>query len=68
MKRQLVILAAPSRGYMHESNSYIEPYLVTFSDANELENYVNEKLTRKFSLKYKVALSDVQILFTAPLK
>lgn len=68
MKKQLVILTAPSLGYMNENSDYIEPFLVSFSNSDELANYINEKLIRKFALKYKVALSDVKILFTAPLK
>lgn len=68
MKKQLVILAAPAPGYLCERDSYIEPYIISFSDLDELALYVDEKLMRQFALKYNVSLSDVIIIFTAPLK
>ena len=68
MKKYLITLAAPSLGLIHENENYIEPYIVSAENLDDLSFYVDNKLMRKFALDYKVALSDVRILFATALK
>lgn len=68
MKKYLITLSAPSLGLISESDYYIEPYIVQSDSLEDLSTFVDEKLMRKFASDYKVALSDVRIVFAAPLK
>lgn len=68
MEKYLITLAAPSLGLLFEPEFYIEPYIVEANDLDELGNYVDNKLMRKFSLDFKVDLDKVRILFAAKVK
>lgn len=71
MDKYLVILTAPSLHLMNEPANYIEPYVLEFKRGTSLEEigiYVDEKLTRRFSMQYSVGLKDIRILAAAKIK
>lgn len=71
MNKFLVILAAPSMHFFGQEDNYIEPYIVEFTKETTMEQitqYIDEKLMRKFSLDYSVSLKDVRIVAAARVK
>lgn len=67
MNKYLIILTAPSMHLMNQSDNFIEPYVVK-STEEDIGNYVDNFLTRKFALDYKVPLADVRILAASIVK
>lgn len=63
-KRLLVILISPSHHLVTEPEFFTEPYIIS---ENNFENEI-DKVSRQFSLKYKVELSNVSHLLTYRIK
>ena len=63
----IVILTSPSHHLMSEPDDYIEAFTIE-ADTKENFNFEVEKLSRQFSLKYKVMLEKVQLLLTYKIK
>lgn len=68
MNKYLIGLTAPSLCLMNQPENYIEPYIVEANNLDELGQYVDNYLMRKFALDFKVALSNVKILFASKIR
>jgi hypothetical protein len=68
MTKYLVILTAPSLGLMDDPYDYFHPYIVVANNEEELNDYIQEKLSRQFSLAYKVSLSSVETIYVSKIK
>ena len=68
MNKYLVILTAPSLGLWEQPYDYIHPYLVSANSNKEVHEYIDDKLSRKFSLDYKVPLTSVETIFVSKVK
>jgi hypothetical protein len=68
MENYIVTLTSPSHSMVYEPQFFTKAYKVKAKNLNEASEYVDEKLMRDFALEFKVAVSDVRILFAAKVK